>query len=92
MKGSCDSRFEKKIADRDEVRCIFVFFCEEGIRKINLTSDMFDGDEFCLNLFSDGIFSDLNVAEALGGVTVRPGDAGSVVVVDSGGLRHVGVT
>ena len=51
---------------------------------------MADINIFKLYLFADGVFANLNVAEAFGSKAVGPGDAGGVVVVDDSGARHDG--
>ena len=72
----------KSITTINIMRRIFVFFCKH-VGGIAFASDMFDLDERFLYIFANGIFANLNIAEAFGRHIVGPLDGGGIIIVDS---------
>ena len=67
---------------------ILIFLCED-VRVVEFTCDVDNINKIYLDLFSDSVLSDLDVADALRGHVVGPLNAGGVVVVDDNGAVYV---
>eukprot|EP00979_Chaetoceros_neogracilis_P000491 scaffold111_cov201-Chaetoceros_neogracile.AAC.4 len=77
-------RDNKSVPTPLKMRDIFIFFCEDvGI--IKAACNVLHFNEFFLNLFSDGVFADLDISDSLGCHIVGPLDACSIIVVDNNG-------
>jgi len=63
---------------------IFIFFGKD-VRVVEAACDVFDFDEIVLNLFSNCVFTDLDVSYALCTHVVGPLDTRRIVIVNDNG-------
>jgi len=75
------ARKHETVAKGKKMSLVFVFFSEQ-IGRVEFASDVGEGDIAIGDGFTDGVFTNIIMAEVFGGGSFRPIDAALVIIKD----------